>query len=220
MDILKKRASVFGNNYSNVEYEKPATCPHCGYGIDAPIDLHQVMNFNGNLLFCARVKCTSCSKNFFFICESNKEHTYASFSCIYPSISASKYENESLANISERFINIYNQALRAEFNGDIELAATGFRSALEVLIKDYAINELGESKETVADKTLFTAIKEYLKQDDLISTADVIRILGNDYTHYERRYPQHDFDLLKGYMDIFLKQIEVAYMVKHPPVSR
>ena len=48
----------------------------------------------------------------------------------------------------------------------------------------------------------------------------VVRILGNDYTHYERKYPQHDFELLKGYMEIFLKQIEVRYMVNHPPVSR
>lgn len=69
-------------------------------------------------------------------------------------------------------------------------------------------------------KKLFDAISQYLNQPDLINTADVVRILGNDYTHYKRKYPQHDFELLKGYMDIFLKQIEVQYMINHPPVSR
>ena len=42
----------------------------------------------------------------------------------------------------------------------------------------------------------------------------------NDFTHYERKYPQHDFELLKKYMVIFLKQIEVRYMIMHPPVAR
>lgn len=141
-------------------------------------------------------------------------------SFVYPPISPNVYTNEYLSAISERFILIYNQALRAEFNGDYELAATGMRSALEILIKDYAIKELDQPKEEVAKKDLFKAISEYLKQPELINTADVIRILGNDYTHYDRKYPQHDFDLLKGYMEIFLKQIEVQYMINHPPVFR
>lgn len=87
-------------------------------------------------------------------------------------------------------------------------------------MKDYAINELGISESEVSKKSLFDAIGNYLGQTDLLKTADVIRILGNDHTHYKQQYPQHDFKLLKGYMDIFLKQVEVQYMIKHPPVSR
>ena len=115
---------------------------------------------------------------------------------------------------------MYNQSLKAESNGHYELAAIGFRTSLEILIKDYAITELNLSEDDVAKKNLFNAISEYLNQDNLIKTADVIRILGNDFTHYERKYPEHDFELLKGYMNIFVKQIEVQYMVNHPPVSR
>ena len=220
MDYFLKNANSFNSSYSGMFYEKPSICPHCGYGTDAPYEHKHVLSFNGNLLLCGEVKCTSCGKNFYFICESNKDRTRAPLAYVYPSLSATEYSNEYLANISERFIDIYNQAIRAEFTGDIELAAIGYRASLEILVKDYAIKELGEPKNIVAEKSLYTAIKDYLKQEDLINTADVIRILGNDYAHYERKYPQHDFELLKAYMEIFLKQIEVSYMVKHPPVSR
>ena len=218
MKYLLKDASVFASGL-RFKYEKPATCPHCGYGTDATFQSKAVHDFNGKKLLVATCKCTSCQKTFMFAVEGGDTAT-SSCSCIYPAPSSSEYFNDKLSAISERFIIIYNQALRAEFNGDYELAATGMRSALEILIKDYAIKELNQPKEEVAKKDLFKAISEYLKQPELISTADVIRILGNDYTHYDRKYPQHDFELLKGYMDIFLKQIEVQYMISHPPVFR
>lgn len=139
---------------------------------------------------------------------------------MYPSFQVTPYANEKLAAISQRFIDMYNQALFAEFNQNYELAAIGFRSALEILVKDYAIQELGEPAETVAKQSLCNAIEKYLNLPDLVNTADVVRILGNDYTHYQRKYPEHDFALLKKYMEIFLSQIEVRYMINHPPVTR
>ena len=115
---------------------------------------------------------------------------------------------------------MYNQALRSESKGDIELAAIGYRSALEILVKDYAINELGLSVDEVAKKPLCNAIGEYLDQENLVSAADVVRIFGNDYTHYQERYPDKDFNVLKSYMTIFMQLIITQYMIKHPPVSR
>ena len=103
---------------------------------------------------------------------------------------------------------------------DRKLDYKGFCAALETLIKDYAIDELGKPAEEVAVKNLYQVIAEYLLQKDLINTPDLIRILGDDYVHYEDRYPVHDLVILKGYMEIFLKQIEMQYMISHPePVT-
>ena len=131
-----------------------------------------------------------------------------------------EYSNELLQPISPRFISAYNQALRAEERQDIELAAIGYRHALECLIKDFAIKELNLNYDEVVKKSLCDAIKLYLEEKDLVSTADVIRILGNDYTHYERKYPEFDFALLKQYMEIFIKLVETRVLIMHPPVSR
>ena len=216
-NYLLKKASAFGNFSGN--YKKPSVCPHCGFGTDAPLHQKGTFSFNGHYLFIATCTCTACGKNFFFSCEYNFGKTDYD-PIIYPSIAFTPYSNDIFEKISPRFTDMYNQALQSEFHKNIELAAVGYRSALAILIKDYAINELGLNPEEVRSKKLCSAIGTYLNQEDLVKTADVVRILGNDYTHYERKYPQHDFELLKGYMEIFLKQIEVQYMINHPPVSR
>ncbi len=216
-NYLLKKASAFGNFSGN--YKKPSVCPHCGFGTDAPLVQKDTFSFNGHHLFSATCTCTACGKYFFFACEYDSGKTdYAPI--VYPNIAFTPYSNNILEKISPRFIDMYNQALQSEFHKNIELAAIGYRSALEILVKDYAISELGLNPEEVSSKKLCSAIGTYLNQEELVKTADVVRILGNDYTHYERKYPQHDFELLKGYMEIFLKQIEVRYMVNHPPVSR
>lgn len=214
---LIKNANVFGS-YKGT-FRKPAICPYCKIGTDAPYTYKQAHSFNNHFLFFAICTCTACSKYFSFIYEHYPEKEL-SYPVVYPPMSFTPYENKTLSEISPRFIDMYNQSLESEYNGHIELAAIGFRSSLEFLVKDFAIKELNKPFDEVSNKKLFDAISLYLKQEDLIKTADVVRILGNDYTHYKRKYPEHDFLLLKGYMDIFLRQIELEYMVKHPPVSR
>ncbi len=218
MKYLIKNASDF-SNLCKFKYQKPATCPYCDTGTDAKLMDKAHFAFNGEKLLIATCKCTACGKLFFFACLEKAEDIAPNI-CLFPNTTFTPYTNDILSTISERFIDMYNQALQSEFAGNIELAAIGYRSALEILVKDFAIHELNKPSDEVIKKSLCNAIGEYLNQPDLVNTADVIRILGNDYTHYQRKYPQHDFDLLKAYMEIFLKQIEVRYMINHPPVSR
>ncbi len=218
MKYLSKLAADFYSGY-RFHYQKPSICPHCGIGTDAPITTTYHCDLNNQVLLLATARCTACSKSFFFACHKT-EDSNAPAVCIYPSISYEPFHNENLEKISQRFIDIYNQAAKCEFDGNLDLAAIGYRTSLEVLVKDYAIQELSIPEEEASKKSLFEAIGEYLKQEDVVKTADVVRILGNDYTHYRRKYPEFDFSLLKYYMEIFIKQIEAAYMTKHPPVMR
>ena len=50
--------------------------------------------------------------------------------------------------------------------------------------------------------------------------ADVVRILGNDNTHYERDYENIDFSILKQYLNIFIEMIEVQIKNKKTTDSR
>lgn len=220
MNFLTKRASEFNAGYS-FSFQKPAICPHCGLGVDAPIGAKHTTDLNGNILLSATCECTYCHKSFFFASlYNNSADNLAKNVLIFPSRDFEPFDNENLHKISEQFINMFNQAKQAEFNKNYELAAIGYRAALEILVKDYAVSELKNDKDEVAKKSLFEAIGEYLPVKELISTADVVRILGNDFTHYDRKYPQYDFDLLKSYMNIFMEQIEVLYKIKNPPFTR
>jgi len=153
------------------------------------------------------------------IYEINHEKKIADFGAYYPQVSI-KYENETIAAVSPRFIDMYNQALTSESLGNIELAAVGFRQALECLVKDFAIIELKRDRDEVIGKTLYSAIGDYFEETSFVSSADVVRILGNDYAHYDRKYPQLDFEILKRYMLIFINLVETKLLISHPPVQR
>ena len=212
----------FGDFFKNTsgQYMKPATCPHCGYGTDASTIATHNYNFDepGYLAFTS-CRCTACSKVFAFGVFSKSETDPALPSVVFPSC-APVYENDILSEVSPRFISLMNQSLRAESNNDIDLAATGYRIALECLVKDYVIYEKLPNYEKVAGKSLEKAIGEYLGEIELVKAGDVVRILGNDYAHYSRKHPELDFILLKRYMEIFIKLIETKLLIAHPPVER
>lgn len=209
----------FGGNY-----EKPQACPHCGFGNDAiPEDTNYFYLDSDQIIFRHLWRCTSCNKKYFSLSKykngSTDSDNPAPIIFVYPSTEAN-YKSDIIEKFSPRFIEMYNQSLSAELRNDLDLASMGFRAALEILVKDYAINELHADEDVVCKNSLYDAIGEYLKTPDLVASADVVRILGNDYVHYKRKYPEHDFVLLKSYMDIFINQVENLYRIAHPPVSR
>lgn len=66
---------------------------------------------------------------------------------------------------------------------------------------------------------LYDAIGIYLKEVNLdTSAADIIRVLGNDYTHYQRKYDNIDFIVVKKYLEIFIQQIETKLLLMEPIV--
>ena len=206
-------------NEMNCTYQKPAQCPHCGICCD-PLILGStfISPFTAKppqfvfLIF----QCTACKKLFTATYEvtNGKSHI-----CCMTPFKPLVFVDELIEKTSPRFIEVYNQAIRAKENGDLNLAAVGYRSALEILIKDYAINDLHEPSEKVVKLDLFHAISNYLSSDT-VNAADVVRILGNDHTHYERKYPELDFKVLQEYMDIFIHSIRVKLLISNPPVSR
>ena len=200
--------------------DKPTLCPICNAYVDSIKTASRLFTGDEEPYYgIVQSRCLHCKKQYlvaYEITPSTKSTRVAGF---FPAQS-SEYQNNTIEQFSPGFIRYYNQAQRAEIAGDIELAATGYRTALENLVKDYAITELQRPREEVVRKKLFDAIGEYLGERDLIATADVVRLIGNDYTHYERRYPQHDLTLLKKYLEIFVRLVETKYMIAHPPVSR
>ncbi len=166
------------------------------------------------------LRCTHCNKYFVTANIFNIVSKSSYYAGSFPSSTVPEYKNERIEKISPRFISLYNQSLRAEHNGDIDLAGFGMRSALETLVKDYSVEILKIDESKVAKTSLCDCIGNYLGNKDLISTADVVRILGNDYVHAQKKYPEHDFEVLKNYMDIFVSLIDVQLKIKFPPVER
>ncbi|MDD6906317.1 hypothetical protein ACQRC6_06450 [Peptoniphilus sp. SGI.035] len=207
--------------YNNHEHKLlvPSNCPYCGQIAHSSYISNASLEFDQNSkYFIIALQSNCCDKIYIasYLFEyKTQQFTFLNF---YPSQNPNPLP-ENIANISPRFVSMYSQALASERNNHFELAACGYRNSIEILIKDYAIKVLKENPEEVVKKSLFKAIEDYLPKD-LLNTADVVRILGNDNTHYLRKYKDIDFPKLKNYLEIFIGQIDTQYKILNPPVSR
>ena len=122
--------------------------------------------------------------------------------------------SETINNISEAFTSIYNQAFAAEQQGLSEICGVGYRKALEFLIKDYTISNKPADKEKIEKKLLGSCIAEYVDDNRIKSVAKRAAWLGNDETHYIRKWEGKNLDDLKKLIDLTVHWIEMESLTK------
>lgn len=207
-----------GTTFFAGKYEKPMVCAYCGVHTDSETtDAHHFPLADEDAVLVVSYKCTNCEKQFLAVYI--KEGERLTLNTIIP-IADKDEVHPGLKEVSPEFERIHQQAYRAELRGDIDIAAVGYRTALEVLVKDFAIKELGEREETVASKKLAQAIEDYSGSVELLQTSDVVRMLGNDYTHYRKKHEDISFETLKHYYNVTMAAFGMRYDARHPPVHR
>jgi hypothetical protein len=107
-----------------------------------------------------------------------------------------------IKEISPAFINLYTQAAQAEFMRLDDLCGMGYRKALEFLIKDYLCNKAPENEQTIKAKSLGECIKDYVADPNVRDCAKMTSWLGNDETHYVRRWLDQDIADLKALLQL------------------
>ncbi|MCL2095596.1 MAG: hypothetical protein FWH10_01685 [Oscillospiraceae bacterium] len=216
-DVMRMLLYHRGGDPIYREVETPVICPYCGAYVEPKQEQHQECNFNNGfvVLITFQVKC--CNKQFYSTYTVDKEFINAKLISTYPP-NVQHQLPESISNVSPRFAELFKQAKWAEENGFIELAGTGYRNSIEILVKDYAIAEHGKTAEEVSGVKLAEAIKSYLSFFEAQIPADVIRVLGNNYTHYKNKHEDIGFDVLLQYVQIFINMVDTMYLINHPPV--
>src|SRR5271157_5104927 len=97
-----------------------------------------------------------------------------------------------IENTSAEFIAIYNQSEAAEAAGYDRIAGVGYRKSLEFLIKDYLLLVLPDKKDVVSKALLGRCIDEYVDDPKIKACAKRAAWLGNDETHYVRKWESKD----------------------------
>ena len=105
--------------------------------------------------------------------------------------------SETIKEISTSFIDIYNQALSAESHNLNQLVGIGLRKALEFLIKDFAVHQKPANEEVIRASMLGKCINEYIDDSNVKECAKRAAWLGNDETHYTRKWEDKDVKDLK-----------------------
>lgn len=125
-----------------------------------------------------------------------------------------KVFSETVTSISPSFSEIYNQAYFAEQNGLTEICGVGFRKALEFLIKDYSILNNAADKEKIEKKPLAPCIEQYVTDDRIKAVAKRAVWLGNDETHYIRKWEEKNLEDLKKLIDLTIHWIKMEALTK------
>jgi hypothetical protein len=119
----------------------------------------------------------------------------------------------SIKTCSPMFIKIYNQANVAEIKGLDEIAGVGYRKSIEFLIKDYIISK-NENEETIKSTSLGNCIKKYIDDPKIRVCAERATWLGNDETHYIRKWTNKDISDLKTLIKITTNWIESSLLTE------
>lgn len=119
-----------------------------------------------------------------------------------------------VAGLSPTFYDVYSQALIAESLSLHQLTGIGLRKALEFLVKDFATHSYADQKADILKKQLAQCIDEYIDDSSVKAMAKRAAWLGNDETHYLRKWGDKDIDDLKVLIRLTVNGIENALLAK------
>lgn len=194
-------------------YGFPNECPHC--------HRHIIPKFKSDYLggeqyvIYATLICPNieCDKPFIaeYGRESQTEYNYeriVKYSVISENFSA------EIIQISPKFIKIFNEAFFAEQNSLFEICGVAYRKALEFLLKDYLIGLFPDKEASIKKNTISNCIKSYVEDTRLKSTSSRAIWLGNDHTHYEKKWNDKDLNDLKTLIKLTINWIESDVLTK------
>ncbi|MEW4264134.1 hypothetical protein Q0N30_10615 [Priestia megaterium] len=186
--------------------ELPDTCPICSFGISPEcILVHHKSHIITELLCgCPRHECGS-----LFVAV-YKDDFHTEFLRFYPYSKVNKEFPEEISEISSEFVTIYNQAHHAEQEGLDLICGVGYRKAIEYLIKDFAIGNNPDSIHKIQNMPLQQCVQKYLDQSEIKAMAERAIWLGNDETHYVRKWESQDLKDLKNLIDLTVYYISMS----------
>ena len=200
-----------------IDTAKVNFCPLCHTGID-PYNMSSFLNDGGaNSEYLQKIiRCPSCHMIFLalfklFISENKGNPAHFRFERAEPYRPTEPSFKESIKSISHSFCTIYAQAINAEELGLSEICGVGYRKALEFLIKDYLItkkNELEIDEDAIKRTSLGNCIKNLIQEPKIQQMAELATWLGNDETHYVRKWETKDLSDLKELIDLTVDTID------------
>jgi hypothetical protein len=120
--------------------------------------------------------------------------------------------SDHIKQISPQFCETANQAQKAYGKRWHLIAGPGYRKALEFLIKDYLCLARPDDAEQIKKVQLGPCITNFVENEKVKATAARAVWLGNDETHYLRKWEDKDLEDLKTLIQLTVLWIEMEEM--------
>lgn len=206
---MKKHITVHcldKNDDKSAYLEEPTECPLCKKHIVGKI-LYGVYYEDSSYTYTYNY-CPACGEVFIA--------THAGYGNVVdcqPNRFVEKTFTDELTALSPQFVKIYNQASAAESSSLDEIAGIGYRKALEFLIKDFAISQNNDDTDKIKNMPLSKCINEYIDNTKIKQLAIKSAWLGNDETHYVRKFEDRDINDMKKFIDALVYFISMDLIV-------
>ena len=202
----------------SVLYDEPDNCPLCHYAITpSHIEDEWYTDNSGSRHLAILYICPHCFRPFVahFI-DNNPLGAVMSPHLDYcgPSLFSPQVFEDDILALSPQFATIYNQALEAENRGLDEIAGIGYRKALEFLVKDYCKHVYPENGDKIERLSLSQCISNYITYEKINTPASRAVWIGNDETHYIRKYENRDVSDMKKFIAAILHYISMELAVE------
>lgn len=217
--MIRVEAHTYEGKVESVKVGKfPDHCPLCHYGIEAKFQnlAHLVKGYPGRcelVFLCPRADCQS-----LFIARyrlpSYPGADYYDYVGSAPFQPVGVKFSESIEKISPQFCAIASQARSAEDQDWRLVAGPGYRKALEFLVKDYLIRARPAEAEKIKSMQLGACIANFVDNAKVREMAMRAAWLGNDETHYTRKWEDKDLEDLKKLIQLSVHWIEMEEMTK------
>ncbi len=119
-----------------------------------------------------------------------------------------------VAAISPQFVEIHGEAAVAEERGLKQVAGCGYRKALEFLVKDFCISENPAEADAIKKQRLGDVIQERIADPNIKAMAKRATWLGNDESHYVRKWDDPDMTKLKQLIALTVSWITTHQLTK------
>lgn len=121
---------------------------------------------------------------------------------------------EAVQKLSPTYIQVFVEAEEASQLGLSQIAGPGYRKAFEFLIKDYAKTLAPGKDAEIEAKFAGVVVRDYIADARIQAVAKRCLWLGNDETHYLRKWTEHDIKDLVTLIRLTANWIEIEHLSK------
>lgn len=205
--------------------QDPNSCPVCNRLVSPNrTDMFKEINTeNSNWSQCLEVlyECPSLKCGHLFLAHFERKsqskgtiNSYFTYTHSTPNHFKPVELDERIATVSPSFVEIFNQSTNAEQAGLSEVCGMGYRKALEFLIKDYCVSSQTDDAEKIRKMMLMQCINEYITDINIKECATRAVWLGNDETHYQRKWKDKDIGDLKVLISLVIHWVVSSLMTQ------
>ncbi|WP_082548131.1 DUF4145 domain-containing protein [Massilia sp. Root335] len=199
----------------------PDECPVCHKHVHATLKLSHIAGTTREVARSARIEAvflcpnSSCASLFIaYFREATDRYGHGNgefrFTGAAPRASLKPMVFEGIVKLSPNFFEIYTQATEADHRRLDQVAGVGYRKALEFLVKDYCCDKNPDDADTIKKTALAACIDRYVNDQNIKDCAKLAAWLGNDETHYVRKWNDKDVQDLKALMGLAMSWIETS----------